>query len=358
MSDYKVSKFNVLGLDIDVKDAQARNDIELINSSKYIFIGDSYGDGLTPNGNVPGWCNLVPQYMGLNNDDYYSHPIGGIGFTTSPVNFKSRLMECVDHFNNNYVKFIVVCGGANDTNSNSGAIDLAISDFCSYAKEHFPNAKVLIGCVGNSTDATKRESILNVVRTAYKQCARYGAEYLTNVEYILHDYELMSRDTLHPTRYGYEVLSIGIANAIKGSLSVFNKLKSINIDNLAAGITEITGMPNVIQSNNIIQIVGSVLMINTVSFTLHGATGLKVCEIEKDSYILGSQFPYVTSFECIGYIKHSDNTFESVPFMCYFYQNEFWIEQREVTGFGFKNYADVINVTLFIPSITLNADYC
>lgn len=363
MSD--VSKFNIMGEDVNVKDSVARNDINMLNNTvnehianKYIFIGDSYGDGLTPDGNVPGWCALVPQYMGLSNSDYYSNPLGGIGFTTSPVNFKSKLAECVNHFNNGYVKYIVVCGGANDTDSSVATIEAAIQDFCTYAKANFPNATIMIGCIANCLYPPKKENIMNVAKPAYKNCGQYGAVYLANVEYILHDYSLISRDTLHPTERGYQVLSNKLVNAIKGNLTVFNGLRALKIKELGSGITEVTGLPNVIHTNNIVQMAGGIVYINTVSFTFNGATGLKVCSIEYDNYIVGSQFTYVTSFECAAYVKKSDDTYENCTVLCYFYGNELWIEQRSVTGYGFHNIDNVVNITLFMPSVVLNADYC
>ena len=327
-----------------------------IKTIKYIFIGDSYGDGLTPNGNVEGWCALVPKYMNLNINDYISNAIGGSGFTAGKT-FLELLRECVTRIDVNEVKEIVVCGGYNDNDSSLQTIENAIKEFCDYSLSTFRNAKIKIGCIGMSTNSTIRDK-LNTVKYAYQKCSLYGASYLSNVEYILHDFSLMSSDTIHPTSNGYKVLSEKIVNAIIGNLSVSYPLKPIKMKSLGGGITNISGLPNTIMNNNTVTLIGSVVIINTVEFTLTGAQPLKVCSIVEDSYIIGSQFSYVASFECIGYIKNSSGFYTSCNFMCYFLNGDLWIEERDVEGAGFKNYPNTVDITLFIPTVVLPIEYC
>ena len=48
---------------------QLENKIDHITDKKYVFIGDSYGAGYTPDGAVTGWNTILKNLMGLSNNE-------------------------------------------------------------------------------------------------------------------------------------------------------------------------------------------------------------------------------------------------------------------------------------------------
>lgn len=204
---------------------QNTNAIQSLNektSKKYIFIGDSYGTGDSEvDGTRKSWTAYVPEFLGLSQNDYYTNSINGSGFV-SGTTFKSILQTLAGSISDkNSISDIVVCGGYNDLRATIEAIETNISDFCTYAKTTFPNAKVKIGHIGWSTKYSRCFSIINTSLRAYKNCIKYGAEYLNNVEYSHHVYSNFVSDGYHPNANGQIAISKAITEAVlTGSCTV------------------------------------------------------------------------------------------------------------------------------------------
>lgn len=328
------------------------------NANKVVFVGDSYGTGLTPNGEVTPWVTFAAHTMGLSDSEWVNVSLGGIGFTTS-LSFLDRL-KTENKFIKSEVKAVVVCGGYNDKGSTTDEIKRKVTEFVDYVHTTYPNARTYCGMIGNSTDGATRGDLLNIVRKGYmyiselKNCA-----YLSNSEYILHDYALMSTDGLHPTQRGYEVLGAYLGNALNGcGIDVFYPLKGFKIKALGGGITSCTlDAINQLYHNDIATIIGGQIVIATVDFTWKGNDPLVCCTIDTDSYILGSNYDYVCGFPCIAYIQNTSGQFESLFVRAYFVNNTFCIRNDNVSGSGFKNYEHVKDITLRFCSCAIPADY-
>lgn len=195
----------------------------LISSSsqpakKYLFIGDSYGDGYSHDGNNSGWCAYLAELMGLSSSQYESVHQGGSGFANA--GFLARLNSAVG----TGFTDIIVLGGFNDYSSTSSAILTGISNFCSRAKTLFPLAKIHIGCVGWIKAGTGegaldnwqdiKNAITGTVLPAYQECAKYGAQYINFSEYILTDSLMTPSDGYHPSENGNKALAHSVMNAI------------------------------------------------------------------------------------------------------------------------------------------------
>lgn len=191
-----------------------QDDIDFINRgyNKILIIGDSYCTQL--NNTLP---KQIMQNLGVATTDYYISALGSTGFArvASGKKFLDLLIDCNNHFNNADVTHIIVLGGANDSLESDSDITAAITAFKTYANTNYPNAKILYGFIGATTDPTK-------IREYARACLCYHKNestlskfiYLNNVEYIYHNRAMIS-DGVHPTEAGYAEGARQIANAIK-----------------------------------------------------------------------------------------------------------------------------------------------
>lgn len=329
------------------------------NANKYIFVGDSYGTGLTPSGEVTPWVNFCAETMGLSDSEWVNVSLGGIGFTTENVTYLDRL-KTENKFQKKEVKAVIVAGGFNDAKSSTSEIEKAVTVFVDYVHSTYPNAHVYCAMIGGSLVAETRGNLLNIVRRGYMSINKNrNASYIANSEYILHNYALMSSDTTHPTQEGYKEIGHQIGNALCGTgLDVFYPLKGFKIKSLGGGITGCTITDiNQLYHNDIATIIGGQIVISTVDFTWKGNDPLVCCEIETDSYILGSNYDYVCGFPCNAYIQNTSGQFESLSVRAYFNNNNFCIRNDNVSGGGFKNYEHVKDITLRFSSCAMCADY-
>lgn len=182
-------------------------------SGNTIIIGDSYGDGYTPDGNVTSWCELVKNYLNLG-DKCYVITRGGSGFKNGTT-FNALLRESVGHYSDKTtVKNIIVCGGYNDANYSLNELILAIADFKDKAIELYPEANVFIGFCGFNTDFEIRVSLLNACDSYVSGCGYNGLTYLSGVENAIHSDAMVASDGLHPNTWGQESLAKAITNAL------------------------------------------------------------------------------------------------------------------------------------------------
>ena len=187
-------------------------------AKKYLFIGDSYGDGYSHDGNNSGWCEYLAQAMGLSSGQYESVHQGGSGFANA--GFLARLNAAVG----SGFTDIVVLGGFNDYNSTAADIATGISNFCSRAKTLFPKSTVYIGCVGWIKEGTGesayqnwqevRAAITDKVLPTYQACGKYGAKYVSFSEYLLTDDLMTNTDGYHPGEAGNKAIAQGMINGI------------------------------------------------------------------------------------------------------------------------------------------------
>ena len=192
-----------------------------IIKKRYLFIGDSYAQGYSHDGNNDGWVEYCAGFMGLAADQYVKALEGGTGFATN-TSFTDMLVST--RYASDYFTDIVVAGGFNDWSHTPSDILAGIQDFMSRAKQIYPNAKVHVGCIayimqGSGTGALSNWStIRSVIETAviptYMRCSEYNAMYMVNTEYTLTVAGLTTSDGYHPSATGNRSIAKGIANAI------------------------------------------------------------------------------------------------------------------------------------------------
>lgn len=224
MSDF--DKINILGTTINVKDSIARSGIENTNamlnttntnldalSNKvtklhhkgYIFIGDSYTQGYSPDGNISN--TFVNQIINnLKITDVKISANGGASFGNSANNFLT-LLKNINVTDKNSITNIVVFGGYNDYSWSKTDIITGMTNFFNYAKTNYPNAIISIGYVGFCTDSSTYNKRADSVSIYNEVSGHLGGNYLSGCEYILHNTNEMSSDGIHPNITGHKMLA-------------------------------------------------------------------------------------------------------------------------------------------------------
>lgn len=187
--------------------------LDLLDQKKYIFIGDSYCEGYTPDGNVTSWATLLKNKMGLTSSNCTIAYHGGWGFGY-PNKWFSTILDGLTA--DSTVTDIVVCGGYNDKQCTYNEINAGIADFVRVRDEKFPNAHIHVGFIGATAFPWSRSpfksKIIDYIRSAnqYENCS-----YLGNVEYsLLRLYECFASDGYHPNDLGQRLISDNLHQAL------------------------------------------------------------------------------------------------------------------------------------------------
>lgn len=224
MSDF--DKINILGTTINVKDSIARSGIENTNamlnttntnldalSNKvtklhrkgYIFIGDSYTQGYSPDGNISNtFVNQIINNLKITDAKISAN--GGASFADSANNFLT-LLKNINVTDKNSITNIVVFGGYNDHSWSKTDIITGMTNFFNYAKTNYPNAIISIGYVGFCTDSSTYNKRADSVSIYNEVSGHLGGNYLSGCEYILHNTNEMSSDGIHPNITGHKMLA-------------------------------------------------------------------------------------------------------------------------------------------------------
>lgn len=202
----------------------------LEDSKKSIFIGDSYLEGYSPDGNIATEDNFVTQFCNMAGiTEYQRFYLGGIGFyqERQDTNFLKLLQQNIDNITNkNMVKNIFVFGGYNDAYTNPSITDVStkIAEFVTYCKTQFPNATVYVGEIGfdvrlTSAGSDRRYYLSTKIVPAYSQtvAVKPSYVYLSNLDRVLHDKTLMASDGYHPNTLGHTRLANAIYNSYMNS---------------------------------------------------------------------------------------------------------------------------------------------
>lgn len=351
---------------VDVLDTQ--------NNGSVILLADSYG-----NPQYSGWCEQIDPL--IENMGYECRTRYGNGAAFYSDSFRGLLADeyalmTPDEVAN--VKYIGVFAGINDAHTNVTDFDMVsdgIESFCTYAKTNFPHAKLYIGFVGNSVETS---SILNgrdmtripLAFERYARCAKYGASFVPNCEYILHDYSLMSSDGIHPTYAGGGVIAEYIAGVINGGgVDIKRRWAGVPTDiwtfnsNVTAGITFSLDAPAFANINSVIYQDNGVEGLSLKSrlvLTFDSATNVRpgaqfLCgKIDCDLW-KGKPMPAIP---LRGLMKLADNSYESCTAHLLLNGGNVYVRMDEVTD----DYSPLDHSTLVIKFdpifVTLPTMFC
>lgn len=227
-----------------------------------LIIGDSYADGYTAAGFVTGFPELMAQYAGWTVDKTYWHEEtggagfgkkGGADFTKDFNQLTTDAYNRMDDVQRLSIKKILYAGGWNDADVSQSNIMTGMKNTFANARQKFPNAEIYVAMIGWSVDYSKREQIISNALPAYTKCGKYGGRYITNSEYIMHNYAGISRsDNQHPNEENQDLLATYLLNGLQHGTcdiqyrqsvpfhineEVVKKISSLGVITLSNGIT-------------------------------------------------------------------------------------------------------------------------
>lgn len=303
-------------------------------NGKTICIGDSYGEGYNPDGNVTGWTTLVKIYLGLTDDNFFSNSLGGAGFINGTT-FATLLNQTSNHFKNDEVTNIIVCGGFNDINESDTDLINAIFNFKKQANVLYPNAQIFVGFIANSTKMESRIGLIQP-RDAYcSGCEYNGITYLSGCENALHSTSMFGSDGVHPNTWGEESIAKAISNAIlNGYASVIHAGVGITNVSFKNGFTGST-IIETSQHNDSCAFYGSFSMNRSSDFTMNGDGSFYELFSFKTSFVLGGfQFDLPTT----AILTSSDGSYKTVPCTLRVYNGSLWMAIRSANGSGYDTF--------------------
>ncbi len=234
----------VEALQADVEDFHTEYDNA--HPKKYVFLGDSYNNPTYGN-----WGPALAGYLGLAEADYRNLYQDGGSFYAGNLLTKLRnsTSDITPAMGKEYGAIVVLAGindAHTDTHDNYDAVTDGISAFCAWCKGKFPNATVYLGFVGNSIETS---TILNgrdwenIAKALgrYARCGEFGAKFIPNLEYVLHDYSLMGSDGIHPTAAGGQEIARYTASALKtGGVDVKREMRTPDLADIWDRTTNMT----------------------------------------------------------------------------------------------------------------------
>ena len=185
-----------------------------LGMKKVIIIGDSYAS------RENNWVTTLVSLLGLSSSEYYKSAIGSSGFVQQGQQnktFLTLLTDVIDTLTTVQkaeITHVIVCGGANDNTHEETDIKNAITTFVNTVNSNLPNARTLIGEIGWTNIPSDIVNYGKVVDVYSKCTVNPKCYYLNNVQYTLHNYDLLLSDGVHPTADGNIALASNIHQAI------------------------------------------------------------------------------------------------------------------------------------------------
>lgn len=234
-----------LGLDLanDENDIETlQNDVSIFKNRKFIFIGDSYGvvSGVRT---IPWQQYIINQLdLTIGTDAFVSTKAsaGIIGDpNVSPIAEYSYLylLQQLENTitNKNEITDIIICGGHNDRSYTYQELLTNFELLNTYIKTNYPNSKLALGWISWSTDATYLDAYSGGIYKYKTLATHHGCTYLTDIENSCH-YSGWLMDELHPNNDGSEHIGQAVINYITG------KMHNENVSSKTNGtITAATG---------------------------------------------------------------------------------------------------------------------
>lgn len=192
---------------------------------RIVFIGDSYGQGWTPDGSFEPWPSRVAGYMGLATEDWYNSSQGGAGFgkpSSAGNQYVPKLIQNAhDNISNPETVTDIVIGlgyndylYASDTNVITNGITVAIRT----CKQYFPMARIHVFAIGFTTNKAVQVNLSSVYKT-YKETIADTSFY--NISQSLCRTEYFSSDGIHPVFIGQNAIATNILRCLNGSTPIF-----------------------------------------------------------------------------------------------------------------------------------------
>ncbi len=184
---------------------------------KLILIGDSYGDGYTPDGHETGWCDKLKNKLvncHFSADNIYINHKGGASFSNPSNNYLTLLKGVESQVNNKkMVTDVLIGGGYNELayGDQKTTVQNCIKTLISYVQSTYPNAIIHFAPFGVAFKNRDNQFALKYkLLPMYKTAACYADlpfVVVPDAENVLSIENMMSSDGIHPNGWGLEYLS-------------------------------------------------------------------------------------------------------------------------------------------------------
>ena len=221
MSDKYVESFNIMGLPVQVRDkgltdtvTELTERISPILHKKYVVIGDSYGIGGSQSGHTyTPYPTFASNFTGATIFNLSESGAGFANIGDSGHNFEGLLSTIDNSVDRSTITDVIVLGGFNDRTHEQSEIFSAMTSFRNACHNLFVNANISVGFIGWGFGAPDY-LLLQRAKIAYQMCSKYGAKYLSNIEYVMHDFSYFDEDGIHPNNEGQASLGIALSEII------------------------------------------------------------------------------------------------------------------------------------------------
>lgn len=184
-----------------------------------ITIGDSYGEGYTPNGMVKPWCDVLHEQYFSDASFYVNKSLGGSGFGAN-THFSALLSEAITGLSDKQkkqVKYVVVAGGWNDQFIEASTVNSGIQDVINLMSQ-LPNATLYIGWIATPIigfTSVENVKAYNTIKTLYE--TYWGKfKFLSGADSALRWTSVLASDNIHPNSTGQCSIADMIYKAMGG----------------------------------------------------------------------------------------------------------------------------------------------
>lgn len=190
---------------------------------RFVFVGDSYAEGYTPDGNVTGFPDLIKSDMNIPTADYFNIHKGGARFSAASGNeyaFDTVLGNNIANITDpETITDVVFTGGYNDNGASYDDILAGIGRCKTIIASHFTNPSLRVWLFGigyNCLTMATRAALFNVYTYAY---AKSGWAF-TRLTPAICAQGLWSSDGYHPTADCQAIIAKNIENILNGGTEV------------------------------------------------------------------------------------------------------------------------------------------
>lgn len=184
-----------------------------------ITIGDSYGEGYTPDGTVKSWCDILHDQYFNDASFYVNKSKGGSGFGVNTP-FSELLSDAINSLTNKQkqqVKYVIVAGGWNDQSIAISTVNAGIKNTIALMTQ-LPNATLYIGWIATPiigfTTVEKLKAYRNIKTLYSTYWGKY--KYLSGADSALCWADVLSSDNIHPNAAGQGSIADMIYKAMGG----------------------------------------------------------------------------------------------------------------------------------------------
>lgn len=190
---------------------------------RYVFIGDSYAEGYTPQGNITGFPLIIKSEMNIQNADFYNIYYGGARFGASAENeyaFDTILGNALPNIEDKEtITDIIFACGYNDANANYSDINTGINRCKTLISSNFtnPSLRIYIFAIGyNASSMSARKAMYDRYMYCYSK-AGWSFYHLTPA--ICYE-QWWSTDGYHPLADAQSTIAKCIESALRGGTEI------------------------------------------------------------------------------------------------------------------------------------------